>query len=224
MKTKRIRMNTGDVFVAPFDESEATYSDSFAGLWIPKENEQCFIMQNVGMVETDLIMTVLYDGIYSYSSELEKTDVAKLKPIAIVDVISTSMKVGSFKKLGNQLIPESTPYMIYGVWWLNEFYIEYHDDSGRKLEKVSKKLAEYIPSYGYSITGGIMSYFADYLIRGVKTPYLDNTKIDRILIRDEAAMSNFFSEAKNNPNVSIQLHFGKGAVLQDRESYMQLSK
>lgn len=219
MKTRRIRMQTGDVFVAPFNESTAKYSDEFSGLWEPKENEECFIMQNVGMVESDMILTVLYDGVFFYNSQLKDIDVSRLKSIAIVDVFSTSMKIGSFKKISNQLIPESTPYMIYGLWWKENFHIEYHDDSGRHLKIISKDLAEDISRHGFSVTGGLMSYFANYFIKNIESEYLKKSSIERVTIRKEAAISNFFSEAKDNPNASIKLHFGKGAVLQNRESY-----
>lgn len=217
MKRRKIRIKTGDVFVAPLNRVKAKYSDEWNYLWEPEISENCFIMQIIGMSRSDEILMILYDGIYPYNSELENIDAASLNPVAIATISSWSMRVGAYKKASNQLVPESTPYMIYGVSHRGNFYIEYNTESGRHLKKVSNDLEQFIPRYGLHL--GDMNRVADYFLQGIKDEFLYDDDIDRVKIRKEAFISNFFPEAKDNPNICMKFHFEGEAILQDRDSY-----
>lgn len=115
MKTRRIRMNTGDLFVAPFNQKDAIYSQEWNWQWEPQKGEECFLMQNIGMENYSYsgILTALFSKTYYYGIDTDNIDVSELEVIAIVDVIPASFTVGEFKKIDNQLIPENMPYMAY---------------------------------------------------------------------------------------------------------------
>lgn len=100
MKFRRIRMNTGDLFLAPFNVKDAAYSTEWKHQWTPQKGEECFLMQNIGMKNNNYsdILTALYEGIYHYDINTNNIDIRKLKTLAIADVISDSFKVGEFKK------------------------------------------------------------------------------------------------------------------------------
>lgn len=219
MKTKRVKMQTGDVFAAPFDTDHARYSQEWRGLWEPQNGEKCFISQNIGMQKNGTILIALYDGVYSYNSDLKSFNIDKEKVLAIVEVIPNRIKIGSFEKLSNQLIPEETPYMIYGYEHRNKHYIKYKTDMGKEAKEISRSLAKHIPRYGFSVTGQYMIWFANFFIRGIKSEYLEESDIENVRINEKAKTSNFFSNSKSNPNVAIKLHFGIDSILQDRENY-----
>lgn len=214
MKFRRIRMNTGDIFLAPFDTDKAIYSDEWRLEWIPKEGEECFLMMNIGMTKgPTTVLTALFDGIYHYGVDTDNIDVDELKVLAIINVIPPSFTVGEFKKIDNQLIPESMPYMAYHrasryITPLPSCYV---------IIPPTEDIDE-LPSDGVSVTGGYMYWFADYFIKGTRSQYLDDDTIDSVKVRPEAAVHKFFPEAKNNPNWVIS-QFGEDAKLQDREKY-----
>lgn len=219
MKFRRIRVDIGDLFLAPFEPKNANYSEEWTHQWIPQKGEECFLMQNIGMKNNSCsdILTALYDEIYHYGINTDNIDVQKSKTLAIADIVNNSFKVGEFKKIDNQLIPKNMPYMAYNR--ANQ-YITPLPDCHIIIEK--QKDIENLPFDGMSITGGLMYSIANYFIKNTKSPelveYLLDDIIDSVRVRPEAAVYKFFPEAKNNPNWVIS-QLGNNVQVQDREKY-----
>lgn len=219
MKTRRIKMNTGDVFLAPFDQGKAIYSQKWNWQWEPQKGDECFLMQNIGMNNrsSSLILTALFDKIYHYNIDTDNIDVSELEVIAIVDVIDPSFTVGEFKKIDNQLIPENMPYMAY-----NRFgqYITPLPSCDVIVPYIEKK-HNHLPPSGLSVMGGRMYGISEYLIKDIFHPEYSYDfyyePIESTRVRPDAAVHRFFPEAKNDPNWVISQY--NDPKLQDREKY-----
>jgi len=215
MKTRRIRMNTGDVFLAPFNQKDAIYSQEWNWQWEPQEGEECFLMQNIGMQDYSYsgILTALFNKVYYYGIDTDNIDVSKLEVIAIVDVIAPSFTAGEFKKIDNQLIPENMPYMAYHRV---HKYITPLPDCDIIIPTNYIK-SRHLPYSGLSVTGGYMYWIANYFIKKNRNKYLREDIIDSVRIRPKAAIHIFFPEAKNNPNWVISQY--NNPKLQDRSKH-----
>lgn len=219
MKFRRIRVDIGDLFLAPFEPKNANYSEEWTHQWIPQKGEECFLMMNIGSKRSSesLVLTAIFDVIYHYGIDTDDIKVNNLKVLAIANVIPVSFNVGSFKKIGNQLISEKMPYMAYKILHTPVNYITPYISGNKNMIEHTKDVS-FLPDNGVSITGGYMSWLADYFIKNRKSQYLLDDLIDSVRVRPEAAVYKFFPEAKNNPNWVIS-QLDKNVQVQDREKY-----
>lgn len=223
MKTRRIRVNVGDLFLAPFDaKNDAVYSKEWTHQWIPQQKEECFLMMNISSKRSSdsPVLVALFDKVYHYDIDTDNIDVSILKVLAIVNVIPVSFNVGSFKKIGNQLIPENMPYMAYKIPHIPVNYITPYVSENRNMIEYTGNV-DNIPRAGLSVTGGYMYWLANYFIKNIRSEYLEDDVIDMVRVRPEAAVHKFFPEAKNNPNWVIS-QLDEEVALQDRENYKAL--
>lgn len=201
MKTRKIRLQLGDVFLAPFEFRDAEYSTVWESEWLPKQDEKCFAMQIVGKRFYNNLIVALFDGIHIYSEASSSLDISAYKPLAIIELTPRSLTIGEFKRVSNQAIPKDMPYMAYEVYSLGERYICPANNTNYMVRSDGEK--DSLPRFGFSSTGGIMYGLAKKLIldeldSSVNEQQLDE-ELELVRIRPGAEVWHYFSEA-SNPN------------------------
>lgn len=206
MKTRRTKLQLGDVFLAPFEFRNAKYSTIWDSEWLPKSGEKCFAIQIVGKCHYSGEIVALFDGVYAYD-DTDSLDISARKVLAIIELAPRSLAIGEFKRISNQPIPDDMPYMAYEIYSLGERYICPASNANYMIRSDGEK--DSLPQFGFSATGGIMYKLAKWLILGELPPSRteENMKedLDYVQIRPGAEVWRYFPEAKNRDWILAQM-------------------
>jgi len=199
---RKIRLKLGDVFLAPFDYLEDDYKKK-RPLGI---GERVFAMQIVGMSHHGMPTVALFDGVYSYSEDLDPSQIVQSPVLAIIELVPLSLSRGEFKRISNQPIDPTMPYMAYEVYSLGKRYIS--PASNGNLMVPSEEVNVNLPRVGFSATGGIMYELAHvFILDEVKDEWKDDLErhANYVRVRAEALARNFFNDAKDPEWVRAQI-------------------
>lgn len=201
MKRRRIKLQLGDVFLAPFERRDAEYSAIWESEWFPKSGEKCFAMQIVGKGHYSSVVVALFDGIHTYGVENSSLDVSTCKPLAIIDMLPHSLALGEFKRISNQAIPDDMPYMAYRV---NSIYKLISPASNGVLmveTGIKEEELDLLPWMGHSTSGSNLYGPARRLILNEPDHLIPEKivemEIDSVKVRPGTEVWHYFPEAKD---------------------------
>lgn len=203
MKKTKIKFELGDVFAIPLIKIKPYNNKGIKNFYSELKPGDAFSIGQIIALSLGKAspMIIFYSEVFKYGIDNEvDIETSKLTPIFIAEIaVGNGFNDGSFKKITRQPIPQETPYQAYKFLNTEQIaLVTFANANGE--ESASNFPRDRLCPWGQSIMGGVIHAILLETFMGIKSDYVSlNRIIKDISLSEENLLSNFFPEAKNNP-------------------------